>query len=679
MEKIRELMEKLIKSQNIRVNDDSPTAAIQKRIRMQIMILVASVLLVVVLIFAMTAAWFTNVAKTSDLVFQTESWGFDENKITLQEETIPIAPGTSGIVPLSIDNSDSTESVQIGVTISKIGMVPGLQKRIFFYADTAKANIIANEGEEDVVQEEVSRTYLGTSAPDNYTYTILPGQILTLNELFYNDVPIKWEWVYDMVGYYFRGTVDKDAEEAITVDEYIRPIEYDYEQAVFELDETTTEYQQLKAVGNLSVEAFLKELSSEDGYKGTIDYQDAVAVDVEVQEGVTRKQLYYPVETDSKGYGIWAYLCTLEEIEEGIAYDTEMANSKEAVTAKATIVLTAYNLPAQTENVNTEAAFKTALSDEKIDVVKLEGDILSGSTIDFSEGSKIIDLNGYSLQYDGVETEYSLLTVADGAKLTLINGSVTGNTESDAIASTKTKAVEVLAGDIVLSDVKIDGFDSAVVVQDMNAENGDSVVQLVNCDFNTEQITLVLQGNGNKSDAMTKAIIQNSKLNSEHYVGISGQGNDDRWGTELVVAQSEISGCYAGIYQPQRSSVMTVTESAIKGNTGIAIKGGTVNIYNSKITGTGEFATDTATAAGSGFTDTGDGVYVEAVYDWSASVNIKGEECKISSEKSYAVELFGQEGKGPGRVNIYDGTLSGAKGTTSWNNIGTFENYLKAE
>lgn len=646
-------------------------SAIHKRIKMQIVTLIASVLLVIVLIFAMTAAWFTNVAKTSDLIFQTESWGFDSEKINISETSIPIAPGTSGIVPVSVDNTDSTERVQIGVTISKAGMVPGLQKRIFFYADTSKVNTFANGSETE------SRIYLGASAPDHYQYMILPGQILTLNELYYNDVPIKWEWVYDMVGYYFRGTVDSSAEEAVLADEYLRPITYDYEQAVFETDESSEKYHQVRMIENVSVEAFLNEISSSDGYEGTIDYKNAVTV--EMPEGVKRKQLYYPVEVDGKGYGIWAYLCTLDEIEEGIIYDTEMANSKEDVTAKATIVFTAFNVPAQTETVNTEAALKSALADEKIDVVKLEGDILSGNEIAFSEGSKILDLNGYSLQYDGVESAYSLLQVSEGAQLTVTNGSITGNTESDTITAIETKAVEVTAGNVVLSDIIIDGFDTAVYIQDMKAENGDSTVQITNCDFNTEQITMMLQGNADKSDVMTKLIVQNSKIHSEQYVGISGQGNDDRWGTELVISQSEVSGYYSGIYQPQRSSVTTIVESTIKGNSGIALKGGSTNIYNSTIIGTGEVATDAAGAAGSGFMDTGDAVYVEAVYDWSVSVSIKGENSKISSDKSYAVELYGQDGKGPGRVHIYEGNLSGAKGDTNWNEIGIFENHLTNE
>lgn len=45
---------------------------LQKRVRMQAITAVASIAALLVLVFAMTAAWYTNVAKTSDLMFQTE-------------------------------------------------------------------------------------------------------------------------------------------------------------------------------------------------------------------------------------------------------------------------------------------------------------------------------------------------------------------------------------------------------------------------------------------------------------------------------------------------------------------------------------------------------------------------------------------------------------------------------
>ena len=653
-------MEELREQSNKEEKINSIEQVLQKRIRLHILILAVSVVMVLVLVFTMTAAWFTNVAKTSDLIFQTESWGFEEDKITLSEEVISIIPGKSGIIPLTIDNSDSAESVQIGVTISKTSveseMEEELQKRIFFYVEDSRTT-----------EEETSeRVYLANSAPHTYTYTILPGQQLLMSDLYYNDVPLRWEWVYDMLGYYFRGTINAAAEEnTIQIDEYVRPIEYDYEKAVFDIDETSVTYQQLLVVGEQSVDEFLKTISETDGYIGAIDLEKSVTIEDKV---------YYPVEIDENGYGIWAYLCTLDEIKEGITYDTELAKAEENVTATATIIITAHNLPARIESVSTEASLKDALTDDSIDIIELSTDILSGSTINFESGTKVINLNGYTMQYAGVETQYNFITVSDGADLTMINGQIRGNSDATTPASVQTTAFDLKAGNLRLSNVDVSGVDSVIYVKDMSADQpGDSTVQITDCNLVAEQYALVLQGNGAATDAVTKAMIYRSTLESQHNVAITGQGNDDRWGTELLIADSEISGYYAAFYQPQRSAVTTISNCKITGNTGIAVKGGTVNVYGSEITGTGNVATDEA-AAGSGFIDTGDAVYVEAVYNWPVTVYLKGA-TKIVSNKAYATELFGQEGKGPGKIVIYDGTYEGLSGSAMWNGFGKFEIY----
>lgn len=635
---------------------------IRKRIRMQILVLASSVLLVIVLIFAMTAAWFTNVAKTSSLTFETQSWGFDENKIQVSETPISITPGGSGIIPLSIDNSGSSERVKITVTVSKAMMEPvELQKRIYFYVDTPKR----------VGGETVSKVYLGASSPDHYTYTILPGQILTMNTLYYDDVPLKWEWVYDMLGYYFRGTVNGEAESAVIVDEYLRPIEYDYDQAVFDKVQDSDTYQQLLSVDGGSKAELLAQISSEDGYAGVIEASNAVVLE---QNGV--KKLYYPVEVDGAGYGIWAYLCDYSEIEEGIAYDTQMATSGQMLTPEAMICLTAYTVPAQTENVNTESALKAALADADVDVVEFSGDMAIGNSIVFTEGTKVLDLNGYQLQYDGSEEEYRLFSVLSGAALTVINGQITGDTIATTTTSQiKSKAFETVGGNLVLSDVKVTGFDSAVVVADYTAEvPEDSVVQIANCDLTAAQVTIFLQGNGAGTEALTKVMVRNSKITSQFHTAISGQGNEGRWGTELILTDSEINGYYGGIYQPQQKSVAVISNSRIIGNTGIILKGGIMEIYDSTVHGTGAVYVSNAAIAQSGYTDTGDAIYVEAGYPWSASLFLRGQN-DVRSDKAYAVEMIGEVGKGPGRILIYDGTYAGNKGDTGWDGVGTFEIY----
>ena len=549
-------------------------------------------------------------------------------------------------------------------------MDPELQKRVFFYADTDKTYTF-NEGKNTESKETVSKVYLGISAPNNYAYTVLPGQKLVMNEIFYNDVPLKWEWVYDMLGYYFRGTVAGE----VAVDEYIRPIEYDYDFDQPSFDDAG----QLESVKGITAVEFLKGIAANDGYEGTIHSSNAVRIESATEDGEKITRIYYPVEVDEAGYGVWAYLCTKEEVLAGIAYDTALAKEEKPVTATATLVLTATNVPVKTETVTTAKELQTALKSTSSNRVELNSDILLESGISFDAGNKILDLNGYGISYHGTETDYSLIKVENGAELTVVDGDITGTSAATDIGAMHTSAFNSKNGNLTLNGVNVTGFDTAVYLEDMNAKKeGDSTVQITNCNMDSSQITLQIQGNGDKTDAKTKVIIQNSTLNSKYYCGISGQGNYERWGTELVISESTISGCYGGIYLPQGDSLSTITNSKISGNTGIAVKGGSVTIFDSEITGTGAIATADAAIAGSGFIDTGDAIYVEAGYGWSVTLSVKGDKTKVISEKANAVELFGEAGKGPGKVYLYDGVYSSAtegRYSAKWNDIGTFEIY----
>ena len=49
---------------------------------------------------------------------------------------------------------------------------------------------------------------------------------------------------------------------------------------------------------------------------------------------------YYPVDVDASGYGVWAYLCNYNEIQQNTEYDTELGSGEVVInnfTAKATI------------------------------------------------------------------------------------------------------------------------------------------------------------------------------------------------------------------------------------------------------------------------------------------------------------------------------------------------------
>ncbi|MBQ9837313.1 MAG: hypothetical protein IJO41_04890, partial [Oscillospiraceae bacterium] len=263
-----------------------------------------------------------------------------------------------------------------------------LRKRIYFYADTAhtyefegEALAVDENGQATIApqQETVSRVYLGSADTESYTYEILPGQKLSLSEDYYNDVPIKWMWTYDMLGYYFRGTVtaDESGNGTVAVDEYIRPIEYDYAYAVFDTTVTMVDgvaqngedFGQLVSTGELSRNEFLAQISAADGYHGQINVNRPKRI--APAEGETMAHIYYPVEVDENGIGVWAYLCNKNEIEAGILFDNALGSAEEGLSLIARVVFTAVNIPAAEQEVDSATALEEALNAEDVDVVKL--------------------------------------------------------------------------------------------------------------------------------------------------------------------------------------------------------------------------------------------------------------------------------------------------------------------
>lgn len=299
----------------------------RKNVIRQAALAVLLIVQLVVILFSITAAWYTNVVQTNDLVLETAVWGF-EGSVQLGEEPIKAAPGDDGVIPfMAVNNSD--EITEVSVNISKINMDQEMQKRIYFYADTQQ---VWNS-------EDMERVYLSDTA--SYTY-IMPGPgklTLTEDEELCNDVPLKWQWVYDLLGYYMLGVVTEDGP---IIEEYLRPIEYDYDEikTTFEEDGTLATID-----GATTATEFLQQVSQSDGYVGTINVDESVGG-------------YYPVEVDESGYGVWAYLCSYTEIQQNTDYDTKLGSGEVPIsnfTAKVTI--SAQNIQIESEQ-----------DDEQVDV-----------------------------------------------------------------------------------------------------------------------------------------------------------------------------------------------------------------------------------------------------------------------------------------------------------------------
>lgn len=672
----------------------------RRAVRGQLIMALSALLLVAALLFPMSVAWFTNVARTSSIQFQAEAWGFDVEKINVTDPTAVMLPGDTGFVSLSVDNSEGTSAIYATVHVNKSELPEEMQQRLFFYVDTPKTytfDIVEQAGEEESELEQaetvielnaeqeqeataetgskpemVSKQYLVSSEPYGYRYYVSRGECLTLSEAYYNDVPLKWEWVYDMEGYYFIGSITEESGDySVSVEEYLRPITYNLEEAVF-----STLDGQLEAIGETPLAEFLKTVFDADGYEGTLPLTDSgeitpsAYVDVPTQSEDETFRRYYRVAVNENGQGVWAYLCGEEDTKNAASYDNDLGASEMLVNITVAVTNVAED---EVMTVCDARELQEKLAAANGETLQLTEDITVETPLTVSPGTDVtIDLNSYSLLYIGGEEteEYAAFTVPAGAKLTLLNGEVHGAETGDA-SITKSNAVLCKGGETILGAVKVDGFDTAVSVDDRETE-ADSIVKIVGCSFDTAATAVLVYGNGAETEARSRVIIQNSNIQS-NYIGISGQGTDmegdQRWGTELVVLSSTVKGQWAGIYHPQQRSSAIISDSVVSGYTGLVVKGGTVTLYDSEVSGTGEYV---SAEASDGFTDTGDGIYVEATYPWSATVTLRGTGNCAESEYGYALELFGTSGKGYGKMIADGGSFFGGRAVSNWNGIGTF-------
>ena len=643
---------------------------VQKNIYRQAILAGLTVVLTIVIVFAMTSAWYVNVVETSGLVFQTEAWGFDGD-IHVNDAAILAAPGDEGVVYLTAKNDSDTMSA-ISVNVSKSEMNDEMQKRLFFYVDTP----MSRNG------ENMERVYLNKY--EGYTYNVFSNSQLTLTDQFHNAPQIKWEWVYDVLGYYVLAqpyeiqtvqTVEQDGEtveqtvttKSISIREYLRPIEYDFDEA------TTVINTQGEAIsvdistvdGTTNPEAFLLELSKKDGYEGRID--------VDSKDNFGK---YYAVDVDENGYGVYAYLCNYSEIQRATEYDTLLGqlaydqakgnplsdDQQKLLTHKAVLTLSAQKDEGTTLSVNTLGALRSAMELDSVDIIQLGSNITlgAGETLTIpADADVMLDLNGYTL----TDLDGTAIKAEPGSCLTMINGAIARDTTQETGSAT-TYGVYATGAEVVMNEVDITGFKYGFYVGDnVNSNEQDSRVYLVDSKINAENWAVFVSGNGVLSEQRTQLIIENCDLTSSSIV-ISGNGDSSgngRWGTDIQITSSRITLAEgakgACIYHPQKNSTLTIYDSVVEGYGGIAIKGGEVSVMNTEVIATGAY--QEPELGGSGFTDTGDAVYIETGYGYEIRLVIGQNSTlttNVSDNDTRSLRVF-EEGKDYVSVLIESGTF----------------------
>ncbi len=577
----------------------------KKALVQKIALAATAVVLAVVMVVAMTAAWFSNVIQATNLTFEVNNWGLNST-VQITDKLLKAAPGESGLLDLEVFNAaDSIIEVQLAVGKNSLhNDMADMRKRLYFYVDDT---VIRGD-------ETVSRVYLNSQ--EVYSYTVLAKQTLFLGQLG-NGAPLKWEWVYDVLGYYFYGTVN---EAAAQVTEYLRPIEYDFDSATFTADKLTK-------VGEQTAAQFLADLSKTDGYAGT------VVRSVATEDG----RVYYPVDVDQNGVGVWAYLCSLSEIEQENAVDTALGNATESAMRQfaTTLNVVAQQKKLTVANVASADQLRAALTDESYNTVVLQQDIVLTEALTLpSDGEKVVDLGGHTLS---TNLSGTVISATEGSALTLLNGTLQGSSGHSG------SFIHAVGSDIAMSGVTIANVDRVLNIEDHKGSGGDTRVNIIDSAFHCTGIGVFIKGNGAASPADTYLSIENSQMICTGTYALVGSGNGPQGGTAIRVVGSTLQAEYTAIYHPQAKGNMQVDTSILRGLTPLVVKGGNVTVNNTEITATeGDQAAAMIAAPKlevSGFADTGAAVYVETGYNNPTTVTLSGNNT-VTAHYQQAVLLF---------------------------------------
>ncbi len=574
-----------------------------------------ALLLAVSMVFAMTAAWYTNVVQSGGLIFNVTEWDMQSN-VTLEDVFTSAAPGEGGALAVEVRN-ENEGLIDVRLSISKVPLyndVVDMRKRLYFYID----DTVVRDG------ETVNRVYLNSA--ESYNYTVMAKQTLQLGDGG-NDASLKWEWVYDVLGYYFSGSVTADA---VTVDEYLRPVEYD-------LDAATFENGKLKTVdGTTGLADFITQLTKNDGFAGTASTPVTVG-----------DKAYYPVSVDENGHGIWIYCLDFNEIEHETAVDTALAGTAEQEKRQFKTILNVVTEQKKLSvaTVGSVAELQAALSDDTHNMIVLAGDMEIGEPIILQSGKeKMLDLGEHTVS---IPLNDHAFKVNEGGSLTVMNGTVNG------VSTTSGSLVHVVGGNVALSGLTVTDMVDVVWVADQTSKNGDSRVTITDCYFHCADSGVFVKGNGVLTEAPSRVVIENSTIISDGYYAIVGNGSalpaGGNYGTDITVRGSTIKAPYTAIYHPQRESRLLVENSVLEGMTPLTVKGGDVVLNDATLQATNDDGTqekiEQPAANKNGFNNTGAGVYIEGGYETLCSVQINGN-TRITAHYAAALLLFDPDGTG---------------------------------
>ena len=264
-------------------------------------------------------------------------------------------------------------------------------------------------------------------------------------------------------------------------------------------------------------------------------------------------------------------------------------------------------------------ALSAALDGDKVVILQ---DSTGGQIIYATDKAVTLDLNGKSYT---VSTQVTTLVLKNGS-LTITDTSAGSNGK---LISSIDNAIQVQDGaSLTISGGTVQAANRGIFAIGTTDQDNPTTVSITGG-------TVTAAGEG--------TIITNGSYDPYTTISISG-GTVSNTGTGT-----------SAIYNPNRGTTINISgDAVITGPTGIALKGGALNVSGGSISGTGAYTAPAAVSSGS--TSTGDAVYVEDTYstngnNFKPTVNITGG--TLRSISGYAAQYW---------TNATESTASQANG-----------------
>lgn len=487
---------------------------LQKKIYLKSFSVVAVLMLTMTLLFTITAAWYSNIVEVEEITFEADSWGVDALIELNEEKLYKAAPGDIEIIPYTVSNN-ADRLINIQFNAYKKYLPDFMQERIYFYLDDKT----------EVNGETVDRIYIHD---DNaYYYPLLGGQVvdnvITGEKDVVSDPPLKWEWVYDLLGYYTVIRTDEKGNLKETA--YIRPVQYTYERATYDYttgqlltirnDDGTVSTRDEFMMNLLATDGLLTGVQKREGFEAK-EFTSAEQLKVQLPfkdiTGAVDNRTYYEVYRDEvSGYGIYIYLCDYNEIMLNNKIDADIADKVNVyqmteehfavvqlscgqameyfidISTAEELITLMKNEPVEVQKVTdnedgtqtTETveigAYEKLLKEKNLwedrdyVIIRLNADISMAPQV-IKDCNMIIDLNGKTITSTGTAEE-SLFTLNPDCSLKMYNGTLNpgGGVPFETTGAT-----------VVLRDIFVNTTGAAVEINTNNYPQG-SKVQIIDC------------------------------------------------------------------------------------------------------------------------------------------------------------------------------------------------------